>query len=127
MQAGTAYTERHNQVAGIVYRNICSEYGLDPPKSRWETPQKVVENNRAKLLWDFQIQTDRKVLANQPDIVVVDKQKEAVVIDVAVPSDSNIKKNEYEKLEKYQGLKEDVEGEGHSGPSGDRSTRSCDP
>ena len=85
MQAGTAYTERHNQVAGIVYRNICSEYGLDPPKSRWETPQKVVENNRAKLLWDFPIQKNRKVLANQPDIVVIDKQKkDAVVIDVAV-------------------------------------------
>ena len=60
MQAGTAYTERHNQVAGIVYRNIFSEYGLDPPKSRWETPQKVVENNRTKLLWGFPIQTDRR-------------------------------------------------------------------
>ena len=40
----------------------------------------------------------------------MDKQKkEAVVIDVAVPSDSNIKKKEYEKLEKYQGLKEELE------------------
>ena len=88
MQAGTAYTERHNQVAGLVYRNICSQYGLEPP-------QKVVEYKRAKLLWDFLIQTNRKVLANQPDIVVVDKQKkEAVVIDIAVPSDSNIKKKE---------------------------------
>ena len=62
-----------NQVAGIVYKNICSEYGLDPPKSRWETLQRVVENNRAKLLWDFPNQTDRKVLANQQDIIVVDK------------------------------------------------------
>ena len=34
--------------------------------------------------------------------------EEAVVID-AVPSDSNIKKKEYEKLEKYQGLKEELE------------------
>lgn len=43
----------------------------------------------------------------QPDIVVVDKkQKIVVVLDVAVPSDSNIK--EYEKLEKYQGLKEEL-------------------
>ena len=72
-----------------MYRNICSEYGLDPPKTRWETPQKVVENNRAKLLWDFQIQTDRKVLANQTDIFIIDKQKKAVVKDIAVPSDSN--------------------------------------
>ena len=86
-----------------MYSNICTEYRLDPPKSRWETPQKVVENNRTKLQRDFQIQTDRRVLANQPDIVAVDKQrKEAVVMDVAVPSDSSIKKKEYEKLEKYQ-------------------------
>ena len=54
MQAGRADTERHNQVAGIVYRNICTEYGLDRLKSRWETPQKVVENNRTKLLWDLE-------------------------------------------------------------------------
>ena len=31
------------------------------------------------------------------------------MIDIVVPSDSNIKKKEYEKLEKYQGLKEEVE------------------
>ena len=31
------------------------------------------------------------------------------MIDIAVPSDSNIKKKEYEKLEKYQGLKEELE------------------
>ena len=92
-----------------MYRNICTKSGLDPPKSRWETTRKVVENNRTKLLWDLQIQTDRKVLATQPGIVVVDKQKkEAVVIDVAVPSDNNIKQKEYEKLEKYQELKEEL-------------------
>ncbi|XP_015682737.1 N-terminal EF-hand calcium-binding protein 3-like, partial [Protobothrops mucrosquamatus] len=49
---------------------------------------------------------DRQVLANQPDIVEIDKdQKTAVMIDVAMPRDSNIG-NKYEKLEKYQGLKE---------------------
>ena len=67
MQAGTAHTERHDQVAGIVYRNICTEYGPDPPKSR-----------------------------DQTDIM-------------AVPSDSTIKKEEYEKLEKYPGVKEELE------------------
>ncbi|XP_076747453.1 uncharacterized protein LOC143421715 [Maylandia zebra] len=73
-------------------------------------PPRVVENDRAKILWDFQIQTDKMVVANQPDIVVVDKQKKtAVVIDVAVPNDSNIGKKEHEKLEKYQGLREELE------------------
>lgn len=39
------------------------------------------------------IQADRKVLANQPDITVTDKeQKEVVVKNIAVLSESNIKK-----------------------------------
>lgn len=38
--------------------------------------------------------------------MVVDKdQKAAVAIDVMVPTDSNIKKEEDEKLKKYQNLK----------------------
>ena len=110
MLAGKAYMERHNQVAGIVYRNICVEYGLETPRSKWETPPKVIENDRAKILWDFQIQTDRMVMANQPDIVVIDKeQRKAVVVDIAIPSDCNIRKKEHEKVEKYQGLKEELE------------------
>ena len=45
------------------------------------------------------------------DIVVVDKlEKMAVVIDATIVSDSNIKKKEHEKLEKYQGLTAEVEG-----------------
>ena len=45
--------------------------------------------------------TDKMVMANQPDIVVVDKhQRTAVVIDVAIPRDSNIRKKEQEKMEK---------------------------
>ena len=48
-----------------------------------------------------------QVMANQP---VVDKlQKKAVVTDVAISSDGNIKKKENKKLEKYQGLNEEVE------------------
>ncbi|KAI3355858.1 hypothetical protein L3Q82_004410 [Scortum barcoo] len=90
MLAGKAYMERHNQVAGIVYRNICTEFGLEVPRSKWATPPKVVENDRAKNLWDFQIQTDKQVMVNQPDIVVVDKEQ----IDVAIPSDSNIRKTQ---------------------------------
>ncbi|XP_055362142.1 uncharacterized protein LOC129603668 [Betta splendens] len=90
--------------------NRSAEYRLETPKSKWETPPKVVENERAKILWDFQIQTDRMVMANQPDIVVVDKeQSKVVVVDVAIPSDGNIRKKEHEKLEKYQGLREELE------------------
>ena len=73
-------------------------------------PPKVVENNRAKVLWYSSFQTDKQLLANKADIVVVDKeQKRTVVIDVGIPADANIRKKEHEKIEKYQGLKEQLE------------------
>ncbi|KAF7656011.1 hypothetical protein LDENG_00047480 [Lucifuga dentata] len=77
MLAGTVYTDRHNQVAGMVYRNICAEYGLEVPKSKWETPPKVVENGRAKILWDFKFQTDKQLLANKPDMMATKEQQRA--------------------------------------------------
>ena len=33
IQAGKVYLEHHNQVAGIVYRNICAEYWLENTSS----------------------------------------------------------------------------------------------
>ncbi|CAK6950273.1 uncharacterized protein LOC127616771 [Scomber scombrus] len=93
-----------------VYRNICNEYGLEVLRSEWKTPPKVAEKNRAKILWDFPIHTGKLVMANQPDILLMDKQqKKAVVIDVVIPSDNSIRKKEQEKLGKYQGLKEELE------------------
>ncbi|KAF7661452.1 hypothetical protein LDENG_00261530 [Lucifuga dentata] len=109
MLAEKAYTDRHNQVAGIVYRNICAEIGLGVPKSKLETPPKVIENGRAKILWDFKFQTDKQVQTNLPDMVVNKEQKRAVVIDVAILSDGNIREKEHEKREKYQGLKEELD------------------
>ena len=107
--AGTAYMERHNQVALIVYRNICKTYNIETPKNWWEYPEKVVENDQAKILWDFHIQTDKQVRANQPDIVIVDKdKKEATIIDIAIPNDVNIREKEHEKIDKYQPLSEEL-------------------
>lgn len=51
----------------------------------------------------------KQVLASQSDVVVDKDQRTAVVIDVAVSSDSNIRK-EYEELQKYQDLKEELKG-----------------
>ncbi|KAF7666334.1 hypothetical protein LDENG_00110960 [Lucifuga dentata] len=44
-------------------------------------------------------------------VVVNKEQKTAVVVNVAIPSDGNIrKKKQHEELEKYQGLKEELDG-----------------
>jgi len=61
-----------------LYRYKCSKGGGE------------VENDRAKILWAFQMHTGEMVKANQRDTVVGDKQKKLIVMDVAIPSDSNI-------------------------------------
>ena len=62
----------------MVHRALCAEYGLSQPKNWWETPDKVNENDRAKILWDFYIYTDKHVVANQPDIAAVDKEDQGL-------------------------------------------------
>lgn len=80
-----------SQVGGMVYRNICTEYWLEVLWSEWKTTPRVVENDHAMILWGVQIQIDKLPMANQPDIVLIDKkQKRAVVI--MIPSDSDIRK-----------------------------------
>ena len=78
--------------------------------NRDQTTPKMQAVKRVKIMWNFQIQTKKMVMANQPDIAVVDKhQRTTMVIDVVIPSNSKIRKTEHEKLEKSQGLKEELE------------------
>ena len=60
------------------------------------------------ILWDFPIRTVRTVQANRQDIVIKHKQnKTCQLIDMNVPSDSNISAKVFEKLSRYKDL--DVE------------------
>ena len=47
--------------------------------------------------------------ARKPDAVLIDKRTKEV-IDIAIPGDKRVKDKEIEKLEKYQILKEEVQG-----------------
>ena len=71
-----------------------------------------MESQNFKILWDFLIQCDRKIEARRPDIVFVDKkEREVVIIDVAIPGNDRVKDKELEKLkklEKYQLLKDEI-------------------
>ena len=68
--------------------------------------RKVVRNNYAKILWDFPIQTDKNLLYNRPDIVLINYKKETGLIhDIAVSRDEDIQDKKLKKLDKYQPLK----------------------
>ena len=42
--------------------------------------EKVLESDSCKILWDFSIQTDKKLKHNKPDITVIDKVNKACLI-----------------------------------------------
>ena len=65
----------------------------------------MLENNEIKLLWDFPIQTDRKLEHNRPDITIVFKKKrECQLIDIACPGDIRVETKESQKIETYVDL-----------------------
>ena len=67
---------------------------------------RVLENDEVKILWDFTIQTERKLEHNKPDLVVLNKKEKIIyVVDVVCPFDTRIKDTERTKIEKYTDLK----------------------
>ena len=57
------------------------------------------------ILWNQQVQTDRTIPNNKPDIIIRDNEKRTcLLIDVAIPGDRNVIKKEAEKILKYKDL-----------------------
>ena len=54
--------------------------------------------------WDFFVRTNRVIPAIRPDIAIKHKK----LIDMSVPSDSNISAKEFEKLSKYKDLEIEI-------------------
>ena len=108
--AQTEYKGRHDNVARYIHLQLCGKCGLERANNWYEQkPEGVVESENFKILWDFTIQCDRRVEARRPDIVFVDKkQREVVIIDVAIPGDDRVKDKELEKVGKYQLLKDEI-------------------
>ena len=109
--AGSQYIRRHNEVAKILHHGICKQHNIQTAERTWmHQPEAVTETEEVKILWDFEIRTDRIITARRPDIVVIDKAtRTATIIDVAVPNDHNIKAKEQEKVEKYQDLRLEIQ------------------
>ena len=97
---------RHDGVAKALHWDLCGQYEFERNDKWYEhSPENVEDNEKCKLLWDFSIQTDRKLDHNRPDIVLVDKQsKSCLIIDVACPNDWRVESKQEEKVNKYLDL-----------------------
>ena len=57
------------------------------------------------ILWNQQVQTDRTIPNNKPDIIIGDNEKRTcMLIDVAISGDRNVIKKEAEIILKYKDL-----------------------
>jgi len=63
------------------------------------------QGGKVTILWDQQVQTDRTIPNNKPDIIIRDNEKgTCMLIVVAISGDRNVIKNEAEKILKYKEL-----------------------
>jgi len=70
-------------------------------------PKLVETSQRGKvtILWNQQVQTDRNISNNKPDIIIRDNEKgTCMLIDVAISGERNVIKIEADKILKYKDL-----------------------
>ena len=105
--APTKYLQRHNNLCKYIHELLLRENNIKNKHTPWyqHQPKSVEENETTKILWDFPIQTDHQIEHNKPDIILLNKtSKEALIIDVAIPSDYNIPRKRIEKIRNYTDL-----------------------
>jgi hypothetical protein len=103
------YIKRHDRVCAQLHFNICKELGVKLDSELWyEYVPKSVETSplgKVTILWNQQVQTDRNIPNNKPDIIIRDNEKGTyMLIGVAIPGDRNVMKKETEKILKYKDL-----------------------
>ena len=76
--AADQYLNRHNQAAAQLHLDICRHYGIKVEAECWyqHKPERVMENEKATILWDSPIITDKHVPCNKPDIVIQEKKSD---------------------------------------------------
>jgi hypothetical protein len=82
-------------------------------KHRYEHVPKSVETGQVgnvTIPSNQQVQTDRIILNNKPDIVICDNEKRTcMLIDVAISGDRNVIKKAAEKILKYKDLTVEIQ------------------
>jgi uncharacterized circularly permuted ATP-grasp superfamily protein len=96
-------------VSAQLHFNICNETGVQLDKKHWyEYVPKLVETiqgGKVTILWNQQVQTDRTILNNKPDIIIRDNEKGTFMLtNIAISGDINVIKKEAEKILKYKDL-----------------------
>ena len=104
------YKARHDWVGKGIHWEMCKKFKFDHAnKSYMHNPAHVLENDTHKLLWDFNIQTDRLISAKRQDLIIINKKKKICkIVDFTVQADHRINLKECEKRDKYLDLSREL-------------------
>jgi len=96
-------------VCAQLHFNICKETGVQLDKKHWyEHVPKSVETSqvgKVTILRNQQVQTDRTIPNNKPDIIIHDNEKGiCMLIDVAISKNRNVIEKDAEEILKYKDL-----------------------
>ena len=108
------YIKGHDSVCAQRHFNICKKTGVQLDKKHWyeHVPKSVETSQEGKItiLWNQQVQTDRTISNNKPDIIIRDNEKgTCLLIDVVISGDRNVIKKEAEKILKYKDLTTEIQ------------------
>ena len=107
--ANNEYLLRHNRALMIMAVAWAKEYELVSKDTvwyneRWERGT-VMENDKGKLVWDFEFHLRKTTTARWPDLILEDKEKKKIwICDMACPQQRNIQAKRLDKLTKYRQL-----------------------
>ena len=93
------YIKRHDRVCAQLHFNICKETGVQLDKKEWyehvPKPVETGQGGNVTILWNQQVQTDRTISNNKPDIIIRDYEKRTYMLtDVAISRDRNVTNKE---------------------------------
>jgi hypothetical protein len=84
----------------MVCFTYVSVYNLHKGDNKKQQP---CQEGKVTILWNQQMQTDRPILNNIPDIIIhVNEKGTCMLIDVAISGDKNVVKKEADKILKYK-------------------------
>jgi hypothetical protein len=92
MLAKEQFIKTHDRVCAQLHFNICKKTGVKMnKKNSYEHVPKSVETSQGgevTILWNQQIQIDRTIPNNKPDIIIRNNEKgTCMLIDVAISGD----------------------------------------
>jgi hypothetical protein len=102
--AQSEYKKRHDIFAKIIHMNLAVKFNLlkDTQPHYIYKPESCLENDNYKLYFDRTVLTDIHIEHNRSDIIILNKQqKQAYLLDIAVPNSHNITQTYNTKINKY--------------------------